>query len=242
MKVLNPYFLIKVPKQEENDKREKEGNLYLHPSFVWLTRNTQCGIIVDISPEAHKQLPEARVDDILIVHHFAQGSHSKLEPDKKYLVFEDETYNYYKIVSKEIPGINNQCYGVYTNGTIIPNKDYVFLEPMPKEENEYGYRQTAEDVLQKIKDIKNEIEYLGKGTQSKDKSEHMMKRQKEMSVLSASIHKKEFIKFKVAYTNSSLGINNNSLVYGLNIGCKTEISFMGNSYIVAETKFISSIV
>lgn len=241
MKALNPFFIIKVPKQEEESKREKEGNLYLHPSFVWMTKNTQCGIIEDISPEAHNQLPEANVGDILIVHHFAQGSHSILERDKKYLVFEDETYNYYKISSKELPGINNQCYGVYNGKTIIPHKDFAFLQPLPKEESPYGFSQTTDDILEKIQSIKNEIEYLSKGAQSQDKYDHLMKRQNEMAKLSSGLHKKQYIPFKVAYSNPSLKIDSGNIVFALNIAGNTEVSFLENSYRIVEKKYIAAI-
>ncbi len=238
LQTFSPNFLIKVPKQEEIDKRDKEGDIYLHPAFVWMTRNTQSGIIEHISNEAKKQLPQASVGDILICHHFTQASHSTRETAKKFLVHEDNTYNYYNVNSMAVPGQNNKTYGVFTNGIVIPHKDYVFLEK-PVEDKE-GWYQSTEDVLAKVARIKNDIQYISKGKISSETIEVIQKKEAEMSRLSAGLQRKEYLPYKVAYSNPSLNVANGSIAYFLSIATKTEISFLDKTYIVAESKFLGA--
>jgi len=246
MQVLNPYFLVKVPKVQEQDKREKEGALYLHPSFVWMTKNTQCGVIENISHEAHKQLPEAKVGDILIIHHFAQGSLSKLEPEKKYLVHDDNEHNYYKVTAKEIAGINNQTYGVYNGETIIPNKDYVFLEVEPVDKIEHDefmpiLNTSIEIMYERMEWLKNENVKIGKTGMTEDRIKAIQRNEKEAAALAKEVNKKEHLRYKVAYANPSLKINSGEIVHALNIACNTQIEFNGKEYRVVETRFLSAL-
>lgn len=236
---LSPHFLIKVLKSEENHKREMEGSLYLHPNFVWLTRNTQCGLIEGISPEAHKQLPEAQIGDMLLVHHFVQRSYSQKGDNDKFLAYEDEDYKYYNVVSKEIAGSNNMTYGVYRDGEIIPHPQYVFLE---KEiEDKSGWYQSAEDVHAKLEDIKNLITYRTKNGLTEERIMDVKKKESEMMALNLSLQTKEYLPYKIAFANKSLGISAGTTVYALSIACQTLLQFGDKEYRVVEKKYIGAV-
>lgn len=239
----SPNFLIKVPKKDEIDKREKIGNVYLHPSFVWLTRNTQCGIIHNISQGAKEQIPEAKVGDMLITHHFVQGSHSSQETRRDFLVYADETYNYYNVISKEHNGYNNQSYAIYNGSTIIPHKQYVFLEKdlLRDQPNEFGYFETSDDIQNKLDKIKSEIMSLAKTRSNPEIARAIQEKEREQLKITKQIHAKEYIPVKIAYANPSLGIPNGSTVYALSIACATIIDFMGKEYRVVESKYIGAI-
>jgi hypothetical protein len=236
---LSPNFLIKVLKEEEMNKREMDGSLYLHPNFVWLTRNTQCGIIEGISPEANKQLPEAMIGDMLLVHHFVQRSHETKSDNDKFLAYEDEQYKYYNVVSKEIPGSNNMTYGVYRNGEIIPHPQYVFLE---KEiENKDGWYQTPEEIFAKLEEIKNFITYRTKNGLTEETIMQVKKKEAEMMELNLSLQTKEYLPYKIAFANKSLGLENGSIVFALNIATQTIVNYNGIDYRVCDTKYLGAV-
>lgn len=138
-----PYFLIRINKQQQQEKKEKIGSIYLHPNEVFMTRNMQMGEIIGIGKEAHEYFPEAEIGDTAIIHHFIE------KKEVGFFIDEDETYNYYittvfdymerfpKKAEQEkkdgsIPfyaGKGNLCYGIIKkDGEIIPNKDFIFLE------------------------------------------------------------------------------------------------------------------
>lgn len=238
---LSPNFLIKVPKQEEENKREKDGSIYLHPNYVWMTRNTQCGFIEGISGEAAKQLPEAKEGDILLIHHFVQRSNSSEGDNDKFLVMQDEEYKYYNVTSKEVPGQNNMTYGVYRDGEIIPHPQYVFLE---KEiDNKDGWYQTPDEIFEKIEHIKKGIEILSRNKQTSELLMEVKKREAEMTKLSMSLQAKEYLPYKIAFANKALGIPNGTTVFCLNIACQTLISVdvLGRKFRIIEAKYVATV-
>ena len=117
-----PYFFIKINKGIQKDRKEKIGSLYVHPDYVFMKRNMQCGEIVAIGTKAHEYFPEAKVGDVLIMHHMIEAA------EKSYIIDSDETFNYYMVQAFEFPGERNMTYGVWNETEIIPNKDYIFLE------------------------------------------------------------------------------------------------------------------
>ena len=251
MQSLSPNFIIRVPKKDESEKREKIGHIYLHPSFVWMTRNTQCGVIESISNEAQKQFPNAKIGDILLCHHFVQASHSVKEYRKRYLVNEDNDNFYYKVTAQEYNGDNNQSYGIWDGEKIIPHKDYVFLEKelvqldTPKQESNIeltDYKQTNDDVYQKLENIKSYIMNLTKTKMTDEIKREILSKEKEQSELSKKMQERRFIPCKIAYSNSSLGIDNGTTVYALNIAVQTTIEFNGIEYRVCSPKYISATV
>ncbi len=236
---LHNNFLIKVVKEEETKRREMDGSLYLHPNYVYMTRNTQCGEIVGISTGAKKEFPEAEIGDILLVHHFVQRSHSTKGDNDKFLVFEDEKYKYYNVVAKEGAGNNNMTYGIYRNDVIIPHPQYVFLE---KEiEDKEGYYQTPEQVQDKLATIKASVEYLAKQRITSEIKMEILKREAEMMLLTKSLQTKKYLPYKISFSHPSLGIENNTTVYALNLACQTITNYFNVDYRIAETKFIAAV-
>jgi hypothetical protein len=128
LKPFKPYFLIKVPKADQSERRQKIGSLFIPPNFVWMRRNLQCGEIVGIGASAAAYFPEAKVGHIAIVHHFMEGQAYGNE-STSYLVDEDKTHNYYVVTAHEFNGQRNETYGIWDGTKIIPNKDFVFFSP-----------------------------------------------------------------------------------------------------------------
>lgn len=127
MKVMPPYFLIKISKEAQAQRREKEGSLYLPQNYIYMRRELQFGIIEQIGSTAHEYFTEAEVGDYLFIHHMATGK----KDDKGYNFFlmdEDDEFNYYVINAFEFNGDRNLSYAVAKGSEIIPNKDYIFLE------------------------------------------------------------------------------------------------------------------
>jgi hypothetical protein len=236
---LHNNFLIKVSKVEELQRREMDGSLYLHPNYVYMTRNTQCGVIVGVSAGAKKEFPEAEIGDMLLIHHFVQRSHSTKGDNDKFLVFEYENYRYYNVVAKEGAGNNNMAYGIYRNGVIIPHPQYVFLK---KEiDNNDGYYQTPEQVHEKLAEIKSSVEYLAKQRMTSEIKMEMMKREAEMMKLNKTLQTKEYLPYKISFAHPSLNIDNGTPVYALSIACQTVTEWNGTEYRVAETRFIGAV-
>lgn len=240
MQSMSPYFLIKVPKAEEQERREKIGEIYIHPTFVWMTRNTQNGIIVSISPEAYKNFPEAKVGQILLTHHFVQGSMLESERTKRFLVHEDDTYFYYNVTATEYNGQNNQSFAIWTGEKIITHKDYIFLEkdmPFPVEGEVYD----MDELQEKLAGIKQQIMSLTRnGRLTPQIIEAIQSKEAEQFRLSQNMHKKEYLRYKVAYSNPTHSIDSGSIVYALNIAANTEISFNGVDYRVVEKRYIAA--
>ena len=237
-KVISPYILIKVPKEDETSMREMENGIWLHPSFVWMTRNTQCGIIEHISPDAQKELPHAKVGDMAIVHHFVQGSFAKSDTQREFLVDEDENFNYYQVTAKEYNGQNNQCYGTYDGTNIYPHKDYVFIEK--ETEIKEGWYQTEEQILERLEKIKADIMELTKTKPNREIIERVHKLEYEQFQINEKLHKKEYLPYKII-ASSIPSVKNNDVVFMLNISTRTEIQFLGITYKVAESKYIGAV-
>lgn len=238
MTALSSYILIKVPKAEEIKRREMDRSLYLHPNYVYMTRNTQCGVIESISKEAKREFPEATEGDMLLFHHFVQRSHSTKGDNDKFLVTEDEENRYYKVPSKEWGGHNNMAYGILRDGKIIPHSQYVFLE---KEiENKEGWYETPDEVYEKIANIKTGIENLSKTKFTPDIILEIKKREGEMMQLNLSLQTKEYLPYKIAFANKALGLDAGSIVFALNIACQNITEWAGISYRVVDTKYIAA--
>lgn len=125
-----PYFLIKVGKKEQQEKREKIGSLYVPQTYVFMKRELQFGEIVAIGSEAQEYMPMASVGDCVLHHHLVSGKKTD-NGHNFYLVDEDEDFNYYVVNAFEIPGERAMAYAVAIGEEIIPTPDYIFLE-VPK--------------------------------------------------------------------------------------------------------------
>jgi len=214
------------------------NGLYLHPNFVWMKRNTQCGEIIAISREAKELLPESEVGNVLLFHHFIQRSHSLKGDNDKFLVMEDDDYKFYNVNAKEWNGNNNNTYGIWDGVNIIPHKDYVLLEK--QNENSEGWYQSNEKIYEKMEEIKMDVQRLAKNTMTEDIMNVMKSREKEMYQMTKQLQVKEYRKYKIAYANPILGIPNGTWIYMLNIAAQTELTFMDKTYIISESKYISA--
>lgn len=239
LQALSPYILVKVPKSVEIEKREKDGVLYLHPSFVWMTKNTQYGIIESISPTAKEEFPTAKKDDILIIHHFTQGSHSVKENKKKFLVKEDDEYNYYNVTSKEWKGQNTQSYGVWDGEKITPHKEYIFLKK--ETENQQGWYETEDETIERLAVIKAKIMNLTRTKLTPEIITEVQAREKEMYNINQRLQQKEFIIRTVEYCHPESGFKNGQDIYILNKASNLVIDFKGKEYIVSETRYIGAV-
>ncbi len=124
------YFLVRINRKEQKEREEKIGSIYIPPTYTHMTRCMENAEIVAIGERAHEEFPEARVGDRLIIHHFIEGATDD-HGNHEWLVDQDEVYNYYVVPSHEYNGERNMCYGVYNGETIIPSKDYIFLNDAP---------------------------------------------------------------------------------------------------------------
>lgn len=123
-----PYITIKIPKKEQAEKREKlTKHIYADPGSVYMKRELQFGVIEKIGTLAAEYFPQASIGDYLLVHHFVSGKKTD-NGYNFYLIDEDSDFNYYIVNATELPGERNLCYGVYSNGIIVPNRDNIFLE------------------------------------------------------------------------------------------------------------------
>jgi hypothetical protein len=129
MKPYTPYFIIKVPKDQQRERREKIGSIFLPPNFVWMRRNMQCGEVVGIGSDAAAVFPEVNMGDILVVHHFAEGQATgSTKNSSEYLVYSDDQYNHYLVTGMEFNGRRNETYAVWDGKTLIPHRDFLFVE------------------------------------------------------------------------------------------------------------------
>ena len=250
MKPLSPNFLIRVPKKDEKDRSEKIDGIYLHPAFVWMTRNTQCGIIEGISKEAATNFPEAKIGDVLIVHHFTQGSVSSLETTKRFLVHEDEENHYYNVTSKEWNGQNNQTYGVWDGDKIIPHPEFLFLEmdvikpkedPTPEGILLAEWHQTTEEIQTKLERIKNDILNLTKQQITPEIVRAVQKKEEEQMRLSAQIHQIKYLQYTIACSHPSLGMQPGDKAYIKSNAVNTTIEFNNKEYRVCEKRYIGAV-
>jgi hypothetical protein len=128
IKPMPPYFLIRIKRADQKAKRESIGAIKLSPKETFMIYNVQYGEILSIGKRAAAYFPEAKVGHTLICHHFVQDT-DDTEARVNHLVHQDSIYNYYVVTAYEIPGKGNETFGVWDGHKIIPNKEYVFLEP-----------------------------------------------------------------------------------------------------------------
>lgn len=254
-----PYFIVKLSKNELKDRREKIGSLYMPPNYVFMTRECQASEIVAIGDEAHEYFPEAKIGDILIYHHFISGKTT----DKKqvfHLIDEDDDFNYYTVNAFSLPGEKNLTYGIWNGDEILPNFDYIFLEPTQEEKtNEmvlsaYGLylpkpiKKTREELREKMKKNMQTIQQLSPLINySKEAKERVKSLEAENDEIVKEANKRKYEPFQVAaihplfnkYVLSSFGFSadKGADVAMLNIATHTKIEFNKKEYIIAETQY-----
>jgi hypothetical protein len=265
----SPYFLIKINKKDQKSLKEKHGRFYIAPTQTFMLYNKQCGEIVGIGEAAGKHFPEAKIGDILIVHHFIEGENER-EARTEHLVHEDDTYNYYVVSAYEQGGKACETYGVWDGEKIIPNKDYVFLKTEKPEQKDIpddeainqklketpsglllfeNWGETREMVEDKMTRLKAEVQSMSKsGTHKHHIMEGLQKKQAELDGLSAKINQRSFEPHVIAYANKELSewfnreVKEGDIVFALNMAAKTKLFFMDTEYIVCRASYIAALL
>jgi len=158
---MSDFFLIRISKADQQDRKEREGRFYFPSEYAYMQRELQYGEIIGIGKRAAEWMPQAEIGDYLLIHHMVSGK----KTDKGYcfyFVTEDKEYNYYGVNAYEMPGEMPLAYGIAKGEDIIPTPDYIFLEvpqhrPVVEEIASEGIiavtmSQTREQIIQTMKD------------------------------------------------------------------------------------------
>jgi hypothetical protein len=257
------YVLIKIDRKQQEQKKDKIGSIVIPVTQQFLMYNIQAGEIVAIGTKAKKHFPELEIGQTLLCHHFVE-SEGENEAREDHLIHQDKDYNYYVVTCFDFHRKSNETYGIWDGEKIIPNKDYIFLEPPikddPKTPDEYinsAIKKTASGILmfsnwtesretkaEKMKRLKSEIQELSKsGAQKPHIAQGIKVKEHELERLSLDINNKSYQKYTIAAFNQELKnhlpeIETGGSVYVLNIAAQTEIDFNGKKYIVAKTSYI----
>lgn len=254
LKPMPQYFIIKINIEEQKNRKEKIGSLYVHTSHTFMQRNQQMGEIVAIGHIAHKQFPEAEIGNTLIFHHFVEGTDSK----NSNLIYADNEFYYYNVTASDFNGHRNETYAVYQNGSIIPHPDFIFIEPEMKpkdiavddfiEQNTTqvgnlilfnNWDDTREAKELRAATITEEIKSMSKGKNLSDSTKMgLLEKQQEAEKITASLNKQEYIPLKVAFAHPSQ--NAKEKVYSLNVASQMELEVAGKMYLVIHKKYIAA--
>lgn len=255
------YFLVRILKAEQRERKDKIGSIVIPPALVFQTRNMQCGEIIGVGENCKKYFPEAQVGHILIFHHF-------VEHDGR-LVKSDENYNYYVVAGWEWVTYQgevnfNETYAIYDGEKIITHPDFIFLDvepPAPSipleetmsmlaEHKESGlqlfkeWRRTREDMQCSIDEGRKRIMSLSKSRMTPEIAREINKIEAEQAALGAEMHKKVYIPYNVAAENIEIAKTFdkksivNHTIFCMNRGCETRIEFMEKEYLICNKKFI----
>lgn len=265
----SPYFLIRISRQEQAQKKQKIGSIIIPETQTFMMYNLQCGEIVGIGQNAHEYFPEVEIGHTLLIHHFVQGADDN-EAREDHLIHQDEVYNYYVVACFDFYRKGNETYGVWDGTKIIPNKDYIFLETPKKDEpkspDEYinaalkstsggiltftNWQESRESKADKMQRLQAEIQELSKsGAQKPHIAKGIQERERELELLSVDINTKSYVPYTIAAFNlelkeqfdNSANIEVGEQVWLLNIAAQTQIEFNDKSYIVAKTNYIGVI-
>lgn len=257
------YFLISIPRKEQHERRSRIGSIFLHPNFVYMTRGMQCGKIESIGSIAAEVMPEARLGDTLLVHHFVESY------EKSFCVAADPDFYYYVVTCMSHNGQNNQTYAVFDGKRILPHPDYIFLETKksaitPAGVDEYldtqlqkkesglltfkNWTIDKEELVKQMSEIKAQIDSLTKpGMRMTDQVAKVIKeKEAEMDAISKMLNKKRYDLYQIAEISPTFkaqveeefhcDIWPGDWIYMLNIACETKMEFNGTEYIVAKTQ------
>lgn len=257
MRPLPAYFLVKINKEDQHNRRQKDGEWFNHPDHVFMKYEQQWGEIVAIGEVAAKEFPEAEVGKTLIFHHFVSGKgEMEEEGDNVFFLTEEDGFRYYVVPATYIyaTGDKNLVYGVWTGSEIIPHKDYIFLEPEPElsatavvGENGIlsleGWKESREESGEKMAYMKRQVAEMTKtSTITQDLTEGIQKKEAEMNAISKRINHREYCTYQIAAINPATR-NKFPLPFTeagvLNMAAHTHISFLERIYIVAPTSYLA---
>jgi hypothetical protein len=268
MKPQKAYFLVRVSRKAQKERKEKlESGIYLAPNYVFMTRCMQQGEIISIGEWAHREFPEARVGDTLIMHHFVEGR------DSDFLVDSDEKYNYYLCCSLYYNGERPYSYGIYDGEKIIPHKEFIFLEAkdppkerLPMEEMINAATKRAkrglvlfrewtdsrEEIEARMKKLEDENVQLGGNLgnrridpeKKKDVIAHIKSNEQEIKKMSQQLNRHCYEPYLVAAANPVLDewfdtrVRPGDIMYCMNFMCKMVVEFQKKEYIIADKEAI----
>lgn len=245
------YFIVKIDKEKQKERKEKIGSLYVHTSHTFMQRNQQNGEIIAIGEVANKKFPEAKIGDILLFHHFVEGA----EKEKSNLIYSNETCNFYNVTASDFNGHRTEAYGIYVDGKIIPHPDFVFIEPEVKEKEisakEFieqntkqvgslilftNWEETREDKEAKAARLTQEIKDASKAKiLSENAKVGLLEKQQEAEKVTASISKQQYVPYKIAWINKKTELKNK--VYALSLAAQTELDFNDRIYLIVNSKY-----
>lgn len=255
------FFVVKINKDAQRTRKEKEGSLFIVTEDKDEKRNMQCGEIVSIGTVAAEVFPQAKIGHTLILHWLVESK------EKQNKFWEDENYNYYHVTAIECHGRPNEAYGVWDGTKIIPNPEYIFLEvphkpvraSTPEEFIEAATTQTKgglfifdewqvtrTDKEEQMAKINAEIQSLTKTKMSPGVAVGIARKEEELAIISNDINAKRIELYQVAAINPmfneeieySMGrkVEIGDKVGFLNIATQTTLEFMGNEFIIALSK------
>lgn len=264
LRPMPPFFIVRVPRKDIIDKREKIGNLYFPPSFVFMTRECQASQIVAIGDDAGAIFPEAKIGNILLHHHFVTGKEKENADEGRYHIATDDSFNYYSVTVDSHEGRGNETYGIFNGKEIIPHREFIFLE---KEKNSdvpeqfknqtlrksngglfifNSYKESRAEFTEKNKRLQDRVKSLANlGEPTPEIMREIEKLEREMMDNSRKVNKKSYDPFTIAATNKILEdwfgcpVNNGDTVYCLNIAAETTIDYMKKEYRVAKIQYIA---
>lgn len=266
IKPMPPYFLIRIPKKEQTAKRDKIGSIFVPPTHVFMTRECQAGQIVAIGEDAAKEFPEAKIGNILLHHHFVSGKQHEGTDEGRYLIDQDEMFNYYTVTAKSYFGRQNETYGIFNGGEMIPHKEFVFLEPEPEERNDQNpdefiseathitenglivfkeWKESRKSMKERMSKLKAQVHELSKTTElwnsnlREDAARGIRILEEEMNTISKQLNKKEYEPHVVFSAPKNVPVVSGDIVYTLNMASRTEMEYLSKKFIVMKSKYIS---
>lgn len=260
------YVFIRIARKKQEQKKGKIGSIIIPETQRFFMYNMQVGEILAIGKAAAKSFPEMKVGHTLLCHHFVE-SEDDSSAREDHLVHQDDDYNYYVVTCFEFYRKGNETYGVWDGEKIIPNKEYIFLEPPlkddPKSPDEYinsalsktqsgllvfsNWTESRETKTEKMQRLKKEIESLSKsGISQPHIKRGIEEKEAELTRMSLDVNSKKYEAYTIAAFNPELkehfhpdaNIAVGEIIYVLNIAAQTEIDFNGKKYIVAKTNYI----
>lgn len=262
-KPMPPYFVVRIEKEQQKNKKEKIGSLYFPTQFTFMQRGLQNGEIVAIGSLAHKEFPQAKIGDTLIVHHFLEGKKDE-KGYEKFLIHTDATYKYYVVTAVDHNGQKNMTYGVWDGEKITTHKEYILLEKdRPVDTisiDEHIDKTTIKSsggllifkewntsrlqMEERMKELQNQVKELSKSTMTDSVKKGIEEKEAEMNKISQVINSKRYTPYTIAAFNPELHewfdteIEVGETIYMQNNACNTTVEIFGKEYIIAKTDYI----
>lgn len=205
-KIHKDYFMVRLLKAEQQQKRERIGALFLPPSQVFMKQNLQRGEIVRIGERAARMLPEAQEGDTLYFHHCIEGTYENRgrhhrEIATRYLLLEDEQYRYYLVpATDDLP----YALGVQTKEGFFSAPQWLWGLPAEAKDSRAvvksdgglylfeNWKQTPEELKQKTAQLEVETAWIAKsGVKNENVRQGIQAIEREREGIAAQLNKKQ---------------------------------------------------